>query len=305
MQSYKDLFVDYITNLQDKITENLEKLDTKEKFIEEAWDRVGGGGGRTRVLSNGRVLEKAGVNISIVHGKLPDSAMNQLKVKEANFFACGISLVIHPKNPFVPTVHANFRYFELYNDKHELVDQWFGGGSDLTPYYYFKSDATHFHQENKNVCDQFDLKFYPKFKEACDDYFYNHHRKESRGIGGLFIDYLRPSIKNSMEFYFNFITSLADNFLPSYLPIVEKRMKIEYENNHKNWQELRRGRYVEFNLIHDKGTLFGLKTGGRIESILMSLPPKVQWIYNFIPKVNSKEEELIFILTNPIILELK
>ena len=215
------------------------------------------------------------------------------------FFACGLSMVIHPKNPFVPTVHANWRYFELYNSKGELQDQWFGGGQDLTPYYLFEEDAKHFHQICKNACDTHDKDFYLQYKKRCDDYFWNAHRGEARGVGGLFFDYLRPNEKHPAENWYNFVTGIGDSFLDAYVPIVEKRKNIYYSNVHRDWQEVRRGRYVEFNLIHDKGTLFGLKTNGRIESILMSLPPHVQWQYNHKPDPNSKEEELVNVLENP------
>lgn len=300
MISYKNEFIDFIHHLQDEICIILEHEDGGAKFIEDNWERPGGGGGKTRIIENGKVFEKAGVNTSIVYGALPETMQKQFEVNEGNFFACGISLVIHPVNPFVPTVHANYRYFELYDKNEDLVDLWFAGGSDLTPYYHFIEDSTHFHQVNKNSCDSFNTSFYPKYKKACETYFYNHHRNEARGIGGLFIDYLRPNKEHNEKFWFDFITNVANDFIDSYLPIVKKRRNIEYTLSNKKWQEIRRGRYVEFNLIHDKGTLFGLKTKGRIESILMSLPPTVQWVYNFSPKENSPEQELINILKNPI-----
>jgi len=305
MISYKEKFIDFIHDLQDEICTSLEEIDTVAKFKEDNWKRPGGGGGKTRVIENGQVFEKGGVNTSIVYGSLPKAMQKQLGVTEGDFFACGISLVLHPQNPFVPTVHANYRYFELYNQNGDLVDMWFAGGSDLTPYYHFEEDATHFHQINKNACDLFDPSFYPKYKEACAAYFYNHHREEARGIGGLFMDYLRPTEKFNEDFWYKFITTVGASFLSSYLPIVHKRKDMEYTNSNKEWQEVRRGRYVEFNLIHDKGTLFGLKTKGRIESILMSLPPRVQWIYNFSPEKNSKEQELVEILKKPIEYNLK
>jgi coproporphyrinogen III oxidase len=224
---------------------------------------------------------------------------NYFKVKAGNFFACGLSMVIHPKNPFVPTVHANWRYFELYNTKGELQDQWFGGGQDLTPYYLFEEDARHFHKVCKKACDVHDKDFYPLYKKRCDEYFWNAHRGEARGVGGLFFDYLRPDEKHSAENCYDFLTGVGDSFLEAYVPIVEKRKNIDYSDAQRQWQEVRRGRYVEFNLIHDKGTLFGLKTNGRIESILMSLPPHVQWQYNHKPDPNSKEEELVNVLENP------
>lgn len=289
----------YIENLQDRITSQLTKVDGKARFKEDIWQRSEGGGGRTRVIENGAVFEKGGVNISAVHGALPDTMKNYFKVENGDFFACGLSLVLHPKNPFVPTVHANWRYFELYNDQGELQDQWFGGGQDLTPYYLFEEDARHFHQVCKNACDAHDKDFYPLFKKRCDAYFWNAHRGEARGLGGLFFDYLRPDEKHTSENWYDFVTQIGDSFLEAYVPIVEKRKNTEFTYAHREWQEVRRGRYVEFNLIHDKGTLFGLKTNGRIESILMSLPPHVQWRYDHRPQPNSAEEELIHVLENP------
>jgi coproporphyrinogen III oxidase len=228
-------------------------------------------------------------------------------VGEADFFACGLSLVIHPKNPMVPTVHANWRYFEMYDTSTELstgnrkvINSWFGGGQDLTPYYLFEEDAVHFHQTCKTACDKHNPAFYPKYKKQCDDYFWNAHRNEARGIGGLFFDYLKASEAQSMVDWYNFITEVGNSFLDAYLPIVEKRKDLPYSVEQRTWQEIRRGRYVEFNLVHDKGTLFGLKTNGRIESILMSLPPHVQWHYDHHPAEGSDEEKLIQVLEKPI-----
>ncbi|WP_062127150.1 oxygen-dependent coproporphyrinogen oxidase, partial [Geofilum rubicundum] len=260
------------------------------------WEREEGGGGRTRVISHGAVFEKGGVNTSAVHGKLPASMMEYLKTKHDRFFACGLSLVLHPLNPYVPTVHANFRYFELYDEEGEVVDLWFGGGSDLTPYYYYEEDKEHFHATQKRVCDEKDESLYPRFKEACDHYFYNAHRGEARGIGGLFYDYLRSDNARNGRFWFDFVTSLGRVFLSSYLPIVQRRKDQDFGERERYWQEIRRGRYVEFNLIHDKGTLFGLKTKGRTESILMSLPPRVRWDYEFQPEPGSAEEEMLLVL---------
>jgi coproporphyrinogen III oxidase len=299
MESFKNEFVAFIHELQEEICKAIEEEDGKSAFKEELWTRDGGGGGRTRILSEGEVFEKGGVNISEVFGKLPPSMVEYLKVDNVDFFACGLSLVLHPNNPHVPTVHANYRYFELYNDKKEVVDQWFGGGSDLTPYYIVPEDIIHFHQTQKNVCDNFDTDYYSKYKKACDIYFYNHHRDEARGVGGLFYDHLRGDEPLGARHWFDFVTSHASAFIEGYVPIVQRRKKDTYTTDNKIWQELRRGRYVEFNLIHDKGTLFGLKTKGRIESILMSLPPKVRWDYNHLPAPDSKEEELINILKQP------
>lgn len=295
----KEQFVNYIQSLQDTITSKLEEIDGKATFQQDLWKRPEGGGGRTRVIENGDVFEKGGVNISKVHGKLPETMQQYFGVKDANFFACGLSLVLHPKNPMVPTVHANWRYFEMYNAQGEIVDQWFGGGQDLTPYYLFEEDAKHFHRVCKKACDKHNPTFYPNYKKRCDEYFYNAHRGEGRGIGGLFFDYCKVSEEMSMEDWYNFVTEVGDSFLNAYVPIVEKRKDVPYSETNRAWQEIRRGRYVEFNLVHDKGTLFGLKTNGRIESILMSLPPKVQWVYDHQPEAGSEEEKLVEVLKNP------
>jgi len=295
----KDQFYQYILNLQDQITSTLEEVDGKATFQEDLWKRDEGGGGRTRVIENGAIFEKGGVNISAVHGELPEPLRKQFGVESGDFFACGLSLVLHPKNPMIPTVHANWRYFEMYDEEGNIVTQWFGGGQDLTPYYLFDEDAIHFHTVCKKACDQFHPDFYPKFKKTCDDYFWNSHRNEARGIGGLFFDYLKGTDGFSMQDRYDFVTEVGNSFLESYVPIVEKRRNLSYTKENKDWQEVRRGRYVEFNLVHDRGTLFGLKTNGRIESILMSLPPRVQWKYNHHPEVGSREEKLIQVLKHP------
>ncbi|WP_152286437.1 oxygen-dependent coproporphyrinogen oxidase [Flavicella marina] len=295
----KEQFYQYIQNLQDTITSKLEAVDGKAKFVEDLWNRPEGGGGRTRVIENGAVFEKGGVNISAVEGELPQALRDNFGVKEGNFFACGLSLVLHPKNPMVPTVHANWRYFEMYDDQGNVVTQWFGGGQDLTPYYLLDEDAKHFHSVCKNACDKHNQDFYPMYKKRCDEYFWNAHRDEARGIGGLFFDYLKETDEFSLQDRYNFVTEVGNSFLESYIPIVEKRKELKYTASQRDWQEVRRGRYVEFNLVHDKGTLFGLKTNGRIESILMSLPPKVQWHYNHIPKEGSDEAYLVSVLQQP------
>jgi coproporphyrinogen III oxidase len=295
----KQQFVDYIRELQNTITSNIEQLDGKAVFMEDLWKRPEGGGGRSRIIENGAVFEKGGVNTSEVHGKLPETMQQYFGVQEADFFACGLSLVLHPLNPFVPTVHANWRYFELYDTSGKVVTSWFGGGQDLTPYYLFEEDAKHFHSVCKKSCDAHNPNFYRHYKQRCDEYFYNAHRNEARGIGGLFFDYLKETDEMSMQQWYDFVTETANNFLDSYLPIVQKRKELPFTDENRNWQEIRRGRYVEFNLVHDKGTLFGLKTNGRIESILMSLPPKVQWRYDHHPKPGSEEEKLIEVLKKP------
>lgn len=295
----KDKFYRYIQTLQDRICNKLEEIDQKAKFREDLWDREQGGGGRTRVIENGNVFEKGGANISRVYGALPKAMQDYFNVGDVDFFACGLSMVIHPKNPFIPTTHANWRYFEMYDKQGNALKSWFGGGQDLTPYYLFEEDAIHFHTVCKEACDKHSLKFYPKFKKQCDEYFWNSHRNEARGIGGLFFDYLQPNEEISSEEWYNFVTEIGNSFLQAYGPIVEKRKNLPYTDENRKWQEIRRGRYVEFNLIHDKGTLFGLKTDGRIESILMSLPAHVQWVYNHQPEKGSEEEKLIKVLKEP------
>jgi|TARA_B110000459_G_scaffold34155_1_gene36037 coproporphyrinogen III oxidase len=294
----KNKFSVYIDSLQERITSDLEKLDGKSKFIKDNWEREKGGGGLTMILENGDVFEKAGVNVSKVYGNLPESMSKLLKVDQSHFFACGISLVLHPKNPMAPTFHANLRYFELY-EHNVLKDRWFGGGLDLTPYYIFEEDIVHFHKSCKKVCDSYNESFYSKYKRKCDEYFWNSHRNEARGVGGLFFDYCRESNEMNIDNWFSFISDLGNSFLKSYVPIIKKRKDLDYNNSHEKWQQIRRGRYVEFNLLHDKGTLFGLKTNGRIESILISMPPKAQWVYNQTPSKGSEEEKLLNILKSP------
>lgn len=296
----KEKFYRFIEGLQDRITSKLEEIDGKVKFQEDIWKREEGGGGRTRVIENGNVFEKGGVNISAVFGPLAPAMQQYFKVGDVDFFACGLSLVIHPKNPMVPTVHANWRYFEMYEKDGTVIDQWFGGGQDLTPYYLFEEDAVHFHQVSKKACNPHGFSFYTEYKRKCDEYFWNAHRNEARGIGGLFFDYLKEDGQMKIEDWYDFVTDVGNSFLQAYVPIVEKRKRLPYSEENKKWQEIRRGRYVEFNLVHDKGTLFGLKTNGRIESILMSLPPHVQWVYDHHPKPGSEEEKLIKVLENPI-----
>jgi len=295
----KDKFYEYIQNLQDTITAKLEEVDGQAKFQEDIWKRPEGGGGRTRVIENGGVFEKGGVNISGVYGELPKSMQTYFGVADADFFACGLSLVLHPKNPMVPTVHANWRYFEMYDKEGNIVDQWFGGGQDLTPYYLFEEDAIHFHAVCKKACDAHHPEFYMNYKKRCDDYFWNTHRSEARGLGGLFFDYCKATDDMQMKDWYNFVTEVGDSFLDAYIPIVLKRRDTVFTALQRDWQEIRRGRYVEFNLVHDKGTLFGLKTNGRIESILMSLPPHVQWRYDHQPEVGSEEAKLLAVLKVP------
>jgi len=298
MESVKEQFVNYIHDLQDRICAGLEEVDGKSKFILDKWERAEGGGGLTMVISDGAVFEKGGVNTSVVHGALPPAMQAAFNVPESNFFACGLSMVIHPRNPYVPTVHANWRYFELYDQNGDKLDSWFGGGADLTPYYLFIEDGKHFHNTLKNAMDKFGTDLYPKYKQHCDEYFVNKHRNnEARGIGGVFYDYLRPVDEQDALRLVAFQKSNGDCFLDAYLPIVRKRKDMEYSDREVEWQEIRRGRYTEFNLVHDRGTLFGLKTNGRIESILMSLPPRARWYYNYQPEPGTPEALLTEYLT--------
>src|SRR6478735_1969536 len=296
----KETFNDYILQLQDSICSALENADGKAVFIEDRWTREEGGGGISRVITNGNVFEKGGVNTSAVYGILPKAMQQAFGVEESHFFACGLSLVIHPLNPYVPTVHANWRYFELYDQSGSRIDSWFGGGSDLTPYYHFEEDGRHFHTTLKNAMDLFGTHTYALYKKQCDEYFVNKHRNnEARGIGGVFYDYLKPVNPVDELRLVNFQKANGNAFLPAYLPIVERRKNIPYGEREKNWQEIRRGRYVEFNLVHDRGTLFGLKTNGRTESILMSLPPTVRFQYDYTPEPGSEEDKLWQTCLNP------
>lgn len=271
----------YFRQLQDRICAALESVDGG-RFREDSWERPGGGGGRTRVLAQGAVLEKGGVNFSEVFGELSPEFAAQLPGDGLQFSAVGISLVLHPRSPLVPTVHANFRFL-THGQR-----AWFGGGADLTPYYPFREDVIHFHKTWKAVCMRHAaVADYAQMKRACDEYFYLAHRREARGVGGIFFDYAEAS-----EAFFAFVRDAGDAFLDSYLPIVRRRKDLPYTAEQRWFQEYRRGRYVEFNLIYDRGTVFGLKTGGRIESILMSLPPVVRYEYDYRPPPGSREAEL-------------
>ncbi|MBL7718185.1 MAG: oxygen-dependent coproporphyrinogen oxidase [Flavipsychrobacter sp.] len=293
----KEQFTSYIHGLQDTICAGLEDMDGKAVFREDKWDRPEGGGGKTRVISNGAVFEKGGVNTSVVYGPLPAAMQQAFGVGESNFFAAGLSLVIHPLNPHVPTVHANWRYFELYDKEGKKIDSWFGGGADLTPYYLDEQDGVHFHATFKEAMDAFGAELYPRYKQHCDEYFINKHRNnEARGIGGVFYDYLRPADEQDAERLVAFQKANGDAFLTAYLPIVARTKDRAYGQREVDWQEMRRGRYVEFNLVHDRGTLFGLKTNGRTESILMSLPPRARWEYDYAPEAGSREAQLLAFL---------
>jgi len=285
-----ELIENYLLNLQATICQKLEKIDGKKHFIKDVWARPDGGGGISRVLEKGSVFEKAGVNFSHVSGSnLPPSASaHRPELAGRHFHALGVSLVIHPDNPYIPTTHANVRFFIAEKENCEPV-WWFGGGFDLTPYYAFKEDCIHWHQKAHEACQPFGKDLYYRFKRWCDEYFYLHHRQEARGIGGLFFDDFNEI---NFDHSFSFMKSVGDHFLKAYCPIVEKRMHHIYSEKQKQFQKYRRGRYAEFNLVYDRGTLFGLQSGGRTESILMSLPPEVCWNYQWHPAENSEENKL-------------
>ena len=289
---------EYLLALQDKICASIEGLEEDGSFREDLWDRGSNtGGGRTRVLENGKVFEQAGVSFSHVRGSsMPASAtQHRPNLAGRNFEAMGVSLVIHPRNPYVPTSHANVRFFIAEKEGEEPI-WWFGGGFDLTPYYGFKEDAIHWHQQARKACQPFGESVYPEYKKWCDEYFFLKHRNEPRGIGGLFFDDLN---EGGFEHCFELMQSVGDHYIPAYAPIVERRKKSPYTDREKDFQLYRRGRYVEFNLVYDRGTLFGLQTGGRTESILMSLPPMVSWRYDWSPELGSAESELYDVFLQP------
>ncbi|MEM8524277.1 MAG: oxygen-dependent coproporphyrinogen oxidase [Bacteroidota bacterium] len=277
----------YFQSLQDDICRALESLDGAGKFQEDAWQRPGGGGGRSRVIE-GQLIEKGGVNFSAVHGTMPEKIAKGLQMDGGEFFATGVSIVLHPKSPMIPIIHMNVRYFEA-NQK----QWWFGGGIDLTPHYVVKEDAQYFHQQLKNVCDQHHVDYYPKFKEWADDYFYVHHRKETRGIGGIFFDRLSSQDGFTRAKRFDFVKDVGEAFAPIYTHLASKSKSLPYGEQERTWQRLRRGRYVEFNLVWDRGTKFGLETDGRTESILMSLPPQANWVYDYQAEAGSREAETL------------
>jgi coproporphyrinogen III oxidase len=280
----------YLLGLQDNICKALEQQDGQASFVEESWEREQGGGGRTRVIADGAVIEKGGVNFSHVFGhQLPASATaNRPELAGRSFQALGVSLVIHPKNPYIPTSHANVRFFIAEKEGEEPV-WWFGGGYDLTPYYGNDEDCKHWHQTAFNACQPFGEEVYPKYKKWCDDYFHLKHRNEPRGVGGLFFDDLNEW---GFDKSFAFMQAVGDSYTKAYCPIIERRKDTEYGERERKFQCYRRGRYVEFNLVYDRGTIFGLQTGGRTESILMSLPPIVHWDYNWQPEAGTPEARL-------------
>ena len=281
---------EFLRGLQSEIVQALEELDGKASFRSDRWKRDGGGGGESRVLVDGGIFETAGVGFSHVFGDgLPPSATkSRPELAGRGFQALGVSLVLHPRNPYVPTTHANFRFFSTDSDDGEPV-WWFGGGFDLTPYYPFHEDVVHWHTSAKSACDPFGDDVYRRYKKWCDDYFYLKHRNETRGVGGLFFDDLN---EGGFDRSFSFLKAVGTQFLPAYVPIVSRRLDHEYGDREREFQLYRRGRYVEFNLIYDRGTLFGLQSGGRTESILMSLPPRVRWEYDWQPLPGSPEAEL-------------
>ncbi len=293
--------IDMVHRIQDEICDSLAAID-QTTCREDVWERDEGGGGRSRVFSGGSVFEKAGVNVSVVYGTLePEAAQamgggQSLGGDDLDFFATGLSLVLHPNNPMAPTVHANYRYFERGTGDRD-GSWWFGGGADLTPSYLFEEDARHFHSTLKDACDRHNVADYAHYKEWCDTYFHIPHRAEGRGVGGIFFDDLRA---NNKQDCFDFVQDCAESFLQSYLPILERRKDMAYDNQQKEWQNLRRGRYVEFNLVYDRGTTFGLKTNGRIESILMSLPLVARWEYCHEVEPGSEEERMQNVLKQPV-----
>lgn len=294
MLNKEDIAQQYKT-IQHEITSSLEKLDGSALFEEENWERPGGGGGRSRVIQNGALIEKGGVNFSSVHGKLPDAIKKAFKTDKEDFFACGVSIVLHPHNPWVPIIHMNIRYFEMDSNDGEPI-KWFGGGIDVTPHYVVKEDARFFHQYLKDVCDKSNSNFYPKFKTWADDYFFIKHRQETRGIGGIFYDKLTPENTSlGWDEIFDFSKNVGRSFVPIYTQLVNNREK-HFTLEEKQWQFQRRSRYAEFNLVYDSGTKFGLETDGRIESILMSMPPMASWVYDYKAEPDSLEYETLSLL---------
>ncbi|HTP28445.1 MAG TPA: oxygen-dependent coproporphyrinogen oxidase [Anaeromyxobacteraceae bacterium] len=279
----------FLSALQEEICQALEELNGSERFSRDRWDRVGGGGGLTRVLQHGAVLEKAGVSFSHVHGELPETFARRLPGEGRTFAAAGLSLVLHPRSPLVPAIHANVRFIA------QGGKSWFGGGTDLTPYYLFDEDAAHFHGQLKAACDRHHPSYYPQFKEACDRYFFLEHRGETRGVGGIFFENIGGDVSRELAF----VKDCAATVLPAWLPIAKRRCSLPYSESQRAWQEVRRGRYVEFNLLYDRGTNFGLETGGRTESILMALPPTARWVYDHHPAPGSEEARLLEVLRSP------
>lgn len=288
----KENIADYFKTLQNNICKALEDTDGKAKFHEDLWQHHSGGGGRTRVITDGNIIAKGGVNFSAVSGEVSEALQKQLKLTEkTDYFATGVSIVQHPISPMVPIIHMNVRYFEMANGT-----CWFGGGIDLTPHYVVDEDARWFHTQLKAACDTHSPEYYPKYKEWADNYFFIPHRNETRGVGGIFFDYLKPSEELSKDALFAFVQSVGESFAPIYTHLMAKNSKLPYGERETNWQMLRRGRYVEFNLAWDRGTKFGLETNGRTESILMSLPPIANWVYDYKAEKGSEEEKTLGLL---------
>lgn len=288
MSTTKEEISGWFRQLQLHICAELEAEDGKAKFVEDNWERPGGGGGHTRVIQHGNVFEKGGVNFSAVHGELTENIAQALNLNSRGFYATGVSIVIHPINPFVPIIHMNVRYFELEDGTY-----WFGGGIDLTPHYIQDKDAEYFHGELKSTCDNFSPEYYPEFKKWADDYFYIKHRKETRGIGGIFFDRLKENESRTKSDLWEFVKGVGETFAPTYRHLVSENKDKPYDDSNLEWRNVRRGRYVEFNLVYDKGTKFGLETDGRIESILMSLPENASWFYNHQTDQNSIENQTL------------
>ncbi|HTI61641.1 oxygen-dependent coproporphyrinogen oxidase [Mucilaginibacter sp.] len=291
MITKEQIAADYQT-IQDEICLALELCDGKGKFEEELWQRDGGGGGRTRIMQNGNILERGGVNFSAVEGKLPPVMKKALGVEQDDFFATGVSIVIHPNHPMVPIIHMNIRYFEMPGSE----VRWFGGGIDLTPHYVIEDDARFFHGHLKSTCDKYSADFYPRFKKWADDYFFIRHRNETRGIGGIFYDKLAANSELSWDNIFEFSKAVGRTFAPVYTELINRNRDKPFTEAQQQWQYQRRSRYAEFNLVYDAGTKFGLETNGRIESILMSLPPTAKWVYNYQPQPGSGEEKTLSLL---------
>lgn len=284
----RETITSWFKELQDSICEALETADGTGQFREDAWERPGGGGGRSRVLQSGAVIEKGGVNFSAVHGEMPERIREALSMTGTSFYATGVSIVLHPQNPWVPIIHMNTRYFEMDDGTH-----WFGGGIDLTPHYIVPEQAAWFHEQVKAVCDTYHTDLYPEYKEWADRYFYIEHRQETRGIGGIFFDRLQEVPWGDKQAIFSFVQDVGRAFAPTYVQLMQENRYKPYSEREKQWQLLRRGRYVEFNLVYDKGTKFGLQTAGRIESILMSLPQHASWEYDYQPEEGSPEAQTL------------
>ncbi|QJD80526.1 oxygen-dependent coproporphyrinogen oxidase [Spirosoma rhododendri] len=285
----KETVSQFFMQLQDRICQSLEAADGAGQFRTDAWERPGGGGGRSRTLAGGAVIEKGGVGYSAVHGDATEATLRSLNLTEpAEFYATGVSIVLHPRNPMVPIIHMNVRYFEMSSGH-----SWFGGGIDLTPHYVDDADARWFHQYLKTVCDRHDPAYHPRFKTWADDYFYIPHRQETRGVGGIFFDYLKPESDAHKADLFAFVQDVGNAFAPIYTHFMTANRDLPFGEREQQWQRLRRGRYVEFNLVWDRGTKFGLETNGRTESILMSMPPQANWAYDYHPEANSPEAETL------------